>query len=83
LHEEAAREEAGNQEGGQNTPTAAPRSTPTPAPKKKKQKNRTVSYAQKLKEKIPARHETLVRMDGQSETETKRTMSNLNIQEIG
>jgi hypothetical protein len=42
-----------------------------------------VSYAQKLKEKIPARHETLVRMDGQSETETKRTMSNLNIQEIG
>jgi hypothetical protein len=43
----------------------------------------TVSYAQKLKEKIPARHETLVRMDGQSETETKRTMSNLNIQEIG
>jgi hypothetical protein len=71
--------------GTQKTATEAPRSTPTPAPRKKKQEGEwtTVSYAQKLKEKFPARHETLVRIEGQDEAETKRTLSGLNIQEIG
>jgi hypothetical protein len=82
LHEEAVREET------QKRATEATRSTPTPAPRKKKQKKQegewtTVSYAQKLKEKFPARHETLVKFEGQDEAGAKRTLSGLNIHEIG
>jgi hypothetical protein len=42
-----------------------------------------VSYAQKLREKFPARHETLVKIEGQDEAGAKRTLSGLNIHEIG
>jgi hypothetical protein len=82
LHEEAVREET------QKRATETTRSTPTPAPRKKKQKKQegewtTVSYAQKLKEKFPARHETLVKLEGQDEAGAKRTLSGLNIHEIG
>jgi hypothetical protein len=82
LYEEAVREET------QKRATETTRSTPTPAPRKKKQKKQegewtTVSYAQKLKEKFPARHETLVKFEGQDEAGAKRTLSGLNIHEIG
>jgi hypothetical protein len=82
LHEEAVREET------QKRATETTRSTPTPAPRKKKQKKQegewtTVSYAQKLKEKFPARHETLVKFEGQDEAGAKRTLGGLNIHEIG
>jgi hypothetical protein len=74
LYEEAVREET------QKRATETTRSTPTPAPRKKKQKKQegewtTVSYAQKLKEKFPARHETLVKFEGQDEAGAKRTLS--------
>lgn len=70
------------------TPTEAPGNTPTPAPRKRKPKKQeeewtTVSYAQKLKAKIPERHETLVSTEGQSEAEVKKTLSGVSIQEIG
>jgi hypothetical protein len=53
--------------------------------KQKKQEGEwtTVSYAQKLKEKFPARHETLVKFEGQDEAGAKRTLGGLNIHEIG
>jgi hypothetical protein len=87
LHQEAMGEE-GAQKAHKTSTEVPPGNTPTPAPRKRKPKKQegewnTVSYAQKLKAKIPERHETLVSTEGQSEAEVKKTLSGLSIQEIG